>query len=227
MIKTKVLQFQNFGGKTSEFFARCGRGRNGGRGQRADAWASGCKHDAAGERRDEGRWVRRAKDGWRGRCVRSGFGLRAAGADGRRMRARTVQMRGAQSGRWRNGGCGTNGRRVGHRGGCGADSPCRKQKNKAAVRQPCFLYIRCRRLYHCAERLKGGKNHPSLAKEALPEPCFLPVLAHICRAEHVRDRQNDRRYQCSYKAATFCKLPYFVQRVQKIAAAYVRRCYKL
>ena len=40
-----------------------GRGR---RGQRADAWASGCKHDAAGERRDEGRWVRRAKDGGAG-----------------------------------------------------------------------------------------------------------------------------------------------------------------
>ena len=52
-----------------------GRGR---RGQRADAWASGCKHDAAGERRDEGRWVRRAKDG----------GARGEGAGGaRRERA--------------------------------------------------------------------------------------------------------------------------------------------
>ena len=64
--------------------------------------------------------------------------VRAAGADGRRMRARTVQMRGARRGRWRNGGCGTNGRRVGHRGGCGADGS-RRAKSKAAVRQPCSL----------------------------------------------------------------------------------------
>ena len=45
MIKTKVLQFQNFGGETSGFFARCGHGCRCGRvadaGRTADEWGSG------------------------------------------------------------------------------------------------------------------------------------------------------------------------------------------